>query len=79
MPLLFLLPYAGSITIFLLAFLAGYLTVRYINNRQSQQNTLAPVILQKTEKYAPVPVKDKTTLTLHENKTWQEIVNNIDK
>lgn len=77
MPLLLLLPFAGSITLFLISFLIGFLAVRTINkmNKTSKTNEIA-FLIENTGKYVPVPVKDKLRLTESEQTAWEQIVNN---
>lgn len=75
-----MLPFAGSITIFLISFLIGFLAVRYIHKMKNESKTNETVFLiEHTGKYAPVPVKDKLKLTEAEQTAWEQIVNSNQK
>ena len=83
MPLFLLLPFAGSILTFAIFTAIGYYGVKVIHNfyySKKLQTTVEEsyendIVLQPTEKYAPIPIKDKTSLTREEQSAWEQIVN----
>lgn len=76
MPLLFLLPFAGSITLFIISFAVGFMAVRVIQKIKAK-NKNAEIYHQGSNPYAPVPVKDKAILTVKEKTAWEQLINNI--
>lgn len=78
MPLFFLLPFAGSITIFVISFVIGFFAVRTINKiKQDSHAKEKAFLIESTGKYAPVPVKDKLKLTEAEQTAWEQITTSL--
>lgn len=83
MPLLFLLPFAGSITLFVASFAVGFTAVKLIQKFKNKTPETQDIYFSETteqaetlNRYAPAPVKDKTVLTEYEKSAWEQIVAN---